>query len=215
MCQAVHTPTRVPSTIISTMAAEAAWGPPTTRSRCRKRPASFSRYGLIPAVPFDPVTSLPQVKMAASVAAAVGGLRRAIRRSPSWLGPSRRPLSSEPPPTQATAVRDAFLSFFRDRHGHRLVPSASVRPRGDPTLLFVNAGMNQVGAEFVIFFARERRYGIGQRNGAEQWLLGKEGPGWVKWLGARPRFWGRLDLDASRLELSFRPRNGGCGGPWG
>ncbi|XP_054425412.1 alanine--tRNA ligase, mitochondrial [Pteronotus mesoamericanus] len=81
--------------------------------------------------------------MAASVAAAVGGLRRAIRRSPSWLGPSGRALSSEPPPTQATDVRDAFLSFFRDRHGHRLVPSASVRPRGDPSLLFVNAGMNQ------------------------------------------------------------------------
>ncbi|XP_008151450.2 alanine--tRNA ligase, mitochondrial [Eptesicus fuscus] len=81
--------------------------------------------------------------MAAAVAAAVRGLRRAIRRSPSWRGPSRRPLSSEPPPAQAPAVRDAFLSFFRDRHGHRLVPSASVRPRGDPSLLFVNAGMNQ------------------------------------------------------------------------
>uniref|UniRef100_A0A8C0KGU3 Alanine--tRNA ligase n=1 Tax=Canis lupus dingo TaxID=286419 RepID=A0A8C0KGU3_CANLU len=77
------------------------------------------------------------------MAAAAGGLRRAIRRSPLWGGPSRRPLSSEPPPAQATAVRDAFLSFFRDRHGHRLVPSASVRPRGDPSLLFVNAGMNQ------------------------------------------------------------------------
>ncbi|XP_059557537.1 alanine--tRNA ligase, mitochondrial isoform X2 [Myotis daubentonii] len=81
--------------------------------------------------------------MAASVAAAVGGLRRAIRRSPPWRSPSRRPLSSAPPPTRASAVRDAFLSFFRDRHGHRLVPSASVRPRGDPSLLFVNAGMNQ------------------------------------------------------------------------
>ncbi|XP_057556463.1 alanine--tRNA ligase, mitochondrial isoform X5 [Hippopotamus amphibius kiboko] len=81
--------------------------------------------------------------MAASVAAAAGPLRRAIRRSPQWPGPSRRALSSEAPPTQAAAVRDAFLSFFRDRHGHRLVPSASVRPRGDPSLLFVNAGMNQ------------------------------------------------------------------------
>ncbi|XP_036270787.1 alanine--tRNA ligase, mitochondrial isoform X1 [Pipistrellus kuhlii] len=81
--------------------------------------------------------------MAASVAAAVGGLRRAFRRSPSWRGPGRRPLSSERAPARASAVRDAFLSFFRDRHGHRLVPSASVRPRGDPSLLFVNAGMNQ------------------------------------------------------------------------
>lgn len=81
--------------------------------------------------------------MAVSVAAAAGRLRRAVRRTPQWRGPSRRALSSEAPPTQAAAVRDAFLSFFRDRHGHRLVPSASVRPRGDPSLLFVNAGMNQ------------------------------------------------------------------------
>ncbi|XP_025781799.1 alanine--tRNA ligase, mitochondrial [Puma concolor] len=81
--------------------------------------------------------------MAASMAAAARPLRRAFRRSPLWRGLSRRPFSSEPPPASATAVRDAFLSFFRDRHGHRLVPSASVRPRGDPSLLFVNAGMNQ------------------------------------------------------------------------
>ncbi|XP_033073234.1 alanine--tRNA ligase, mitochondrial isoform X7 [Trachypithecus francoisi] len=81
--------------------------------------------------------------MAASVAAVARRLRRAIRRSPAWRGPSHRPLSSEPPAAKASAVRAAFLSFFRDRHGHRLVPSASVRPRGDPSLLFVNAGMNQ------------------------------------------------------------------------
>uniref|UniRef100_A0A8D2GNQ8 Alanine--tRNA ligase n=1 Tax=Theropithecus gelada TaxID=9565 RepID=A0A8D2GNQ8_THEGE len=81
--------------------------------------------------------------MAASLAAAARRLRRAIRRSPAWRGPSHRPLSSEPPAAKASAVRAAFLNFFRDRHGHRLVPSASVRPRGDPSLLFVNAGMNQ------------------------------------------------------------------------
>uniref|UniRef100_A0A2K5Z4Y3 Alanine--tRNA ligase n=1 Tax=Mandrillus leucophaeus TaxID=9568 RepID=A0A2K5Z4Y3_MANLE len=81
--------------------------------------------------------------MAASVAAAARRLRRAIRRSSAWRGPSHRPLSSEPPAAKASAVRAAFLNFFRDRHGHRLVPSASVRPRGDPSLLFVNAGMNQ------------------------------------------------------------------------
>lgn len=71
--------------------------------------------------------------MAASVAAAAVRLRRALQRS----------LSTAPPAVPAAAVRDAFLTFFRDRHGHQLVPSASVRPRGDPSLLFVNAGMNQ------------------------------------------------------------------------
>ncbi|KAJ4928274.1 hypothetical protein JOQ06_016066, partial [Pogonophryne albipinna] len=42
----------------------------------------------------------------------------------------------------ACRVRSTFLEFFRSR-GHQLVPSAPVRPRGDPSLLFVNAGMNQ------------------------------------------------------------------------
>ncbi|MEX0786439.1 MAG: alanine--tRNA ligase [Dehalococcoidia bacterium] len=37
-------------------------------------------------------------------------------------------------------VRTKFLSFFQQR-GHTVVPSASLIPAGDPTLLFVNAGM--------------------------------------------------------------------------
>lgn len=123
---------------------------------------------------------MPPVKMAASVAAAAGRLRRAIRRSPSWRG--LRALSSEAPPTQAAAVRDAFLNFFRDRHGHRLVPSASVRPRGDPSLLFVNAGMNQVEAEprrsgrSLQFFSLEKGVaGLGKRRkGRSSYLSGKE-----------------------------------------
>ena len=37
-------------------------------------------------------------------------------------------------------VRSSFLDFFKER-GHKIVPSASLVPKGDPTLLFTNAGM--------------------------------------------------------------------------
>ena len=39
-------------------------------------------------------------------------------------------------------IRQSFLDFFA-RHGHRVVPSASLVPGGDSTLLFTNAGMVQ------------------------------------------------------------------------
>ncbi len=39
-------------------------------------------------------------------------------------------------------VRRSFLDFFAER-GHTIVPSASLVPANDPTLLFTNAGMNQ------------------------------------------------------------------------
>jgi len=37
-------------------------------------------------------------------------------------------------------IRQSFLDFFKER-GHTIVPSFSLVPKGDPTLLFVNAGM--------------------------------------------------------------------------
>jgi alanyl-tRNA synthetase len=39
-------------------------------------------------------------------------------------------------------IRQEFLDFFK-AHGHAIVPSASLIPHNDPTLIFTNAGMNQ------------------------------------------------------------------------
>jgi len=39
-------------------------------------------------------------------------------------------------------IRKSFLDYFQ-KHDHRLVPSSPVIPFEDPTILFINAGMNQ------------------------------------------------------------------------
>ncbi len=42
----------------------------------------------------------------------------------------------------ARQIRHTFLEFFRNR-GHKIVPSAPIVNKNDPTLMFTNAGMNQ------------------------------------------------------------------------
>lgn len=42
----------------------------------------------------------------------------------------------------ANQIRNEFLEFFKEK-GHTIVPSASLIPHNDPTLIFTNAGMNQ------------------------------------------------------------------------
>src|SRR6516164_252295 len=39
-------------------------------------------------------------------------------------------------------IRSSFLDYFA-RNGHTIVPSSSLVPRNDPTLMFTNAGMVQ------------------------------------------------------------------------
>ena len=50
-------------------------------------------------------------------------------------------------------IRASFLAFF-ERNGHRVVPSSSLVPHDDPTLLFTNAGMNQFKD---VFLGRDTR----------------------------------------------------------
>src|SRR5579862_8938098 len=53
----------------------------------------------------------------------------------------------------AADVRAAFLEFFRG-HAHAIVPSSSLVPGNDPTLLFTNAGMVQFKD---VFLGKEQR----------------------------------------------------------
>ena len=39
-------------------------------------------------------------------------------------------------------IRQKFLDFYASK-GHTIVPSAPMVVKGDPTLMFTNAGMNQ------------------------------------------------------------------------
>ncbi|MEQ8953330.1 MAG: alanine--tRNA ligase-related protein, partial [Gammaproteobacteria bacterium] len=54
---------------------------------------------------------------------------------------------------KSAEIRSAFLNFFKSK-GHEIVPSSSLVPGNDPTLLFTNAGMVQFKD---VFLGSEKR----------------------------------------------------------
>ncbi|KAI5642796.1 tRNA synthetases class II (A) domain-containing protein [Phthorimaea operculella] len=51
--------------------------------------------------------------------------------------------------SSSSAIRSTFIDYFVKDHGHKFVKSSSVVPLCDPSVPFVNAGMNQFKAVFL------------------------------------------------------------------
>src|SRR5262249_42155212 len=64
----------------------------------------------------------------------------------------------------ANQIRQQFIDFFVKRHTHTFVPSSSVVPVDDPTLMFTNAGMNQFKDVFLGMGTRPYRRAVNSQK---------------------------------------------------
>src|SRR5438270_429250 len=64
----------------------------------------------------------------------------------------------------ANDIRQQFIDFFVQKHGHTFVPSSSVVPLDDATLMFANAGMNQFKDVFLATGTRPYRRAVNSQK---------------------------------------------------
>ena len=64
---------------------------------------------------------------------------------------------------KANDLRKLFLDYFAER-GHKVVPSSSLVPKNDPTLLFTNAGMVQFKSIFLGDETRDYRRAVSSQK---------------------------------------------------
>ena len=64
---------------------------------------------------------------------------------------------------KSAEIRDAFLNYFADKQ-HEIVPSSSLVPGNDPTLLFTNSGMVQFKDVFLGDDKRDFRRAVSSLN---------------------------------------------------
>ncbi len=60
---------------------------------------------------------------------------------------------------KSNELRQLFLDFFKEK-GHEILPSSSLLPKDDPTLLFTNAGMVQFKSVFLGDETREKKRAV-------------------------------------------------------